>query len=131
MAACRRGRRAGAARPWFGGGLALSRFFEESFAVVPSAIIRDVDRLQAVTAASVTMTQTGPKICATEERWPGQESQAGFSDGWLVLEDLDSGGIMAAARTHRGEDGRVACCGLLHHVFRGRSGDGVFPEQPH
>ena len=37
--------------PGSAAGLALSRFYEIRFAVVPSAFIREVDRLQAITAA--------------------------------------------------------------------------------
>ncbi len=45
--------------PGSAAGLALSRFFEIRFAVVASAFIRESDRLQAIAAASATMTQTG------------------------------------------------------------------------
>ncbi len=47
--------------PGSAAGFALSRFFEIRFAVVASAFIRVVDRLQAVATASVTMAQTGPE----------------------------------------------------------------------
>ena len=47
--------------PGSAAGLALSRFFEIRFAVVASAFIREVDRLQAATAAPVTMAQADPE----------------------------------------------------------------------